>query len=117
MLQALLFFVFDPVNDSEQAGFDEPDQPFEHLRLAGEVAIERGFGAFEPGGERGGGDLFTFGCLQHRRQCLQDLQLSFARLCHLALPETWFSGCYSPACVCWIIVVRVAWVSRGPMRA
>jgi hypothetical protein len=29
--------------------FDELDQAFEHLRLAGEVAVERRFGAVEPG--------------------------------------------------------------------
>ena len=83
--QTLCFLRFNAVDDAEQARFDELDQAVEHLRLAGEVAIERGFGTIEPSGEGGGRDLLAFGCLQHPGQRLQDLQLSFARLAHVAL--------------------------------
>jgi hypothetical protein len=40
---------------------DEFDQPFEHLGLAGEVAVERRFRNVKFCSQSGGGDLFTLG--------------------------------------------------------
>jgi hypothetical protein len=45
--------------------FYEFDQAFEHLGLAGEMAVERRFGTFQLGGQGGGGDLFPFWGFQH----------------------------------------------------
>ena len=60
----------DLVDEREDALLDELDQALEHLRLAREVAVERGLGDVEPGRERGGGDALGARLLQHRRQRL-----------------------------------------------
>ena len=36
------------VDQGKNAAFDEVDQPFEHLRLAGKVPVQRGFGHLQP---------------------------------------------------------------------
>ena len=66
------------VDDGKEARFDELNQPFEHLRLAGEVPIERRFRNIQPGCECGCGDLLAFRILQHLRERLQNLQLALA---------------------------------------
>jgi len=43
LLQAAFFFLRDLVDQAEHGLLDELDQPFEHLRLAGEVAVQRRF--------------------------------------------------------------------------
>ncbi len=73
LLETCAFFRGDLVDDAEQALFDELDEAFEHLRLAREVAVERGFGAIQFGGEGGGGDLFAFWRFEHTGQGLQDV--------------------------------------------
>ena len=70
----------DLVDEREQRGLDELDQPLEHLRLAREVAVERRLGHVELRGERGGRDLLAPRVLEHRRERLQDLQPALAGL-------------------------------------
>ncbi|EKE17903.1 MAG: hypothetical protein ACD_10C00219G0001 [uncultured bacterium] len=79
LLEALRFFRRDLIDDAEQTLLNEFDQPFEHLRLAGEMAIKGGLRTVEPGSQCGGGDLFTFGHFEHAGQGLQNLQAAFAR--------------------------------------
>src|SRR5436190_2817662 len=69
----------DLVDEREDALLDELDQPFEHLRLAREVAIERGLRHLELGGERRGGDALGARLLQHGRERLEDLDAPLAR--------------------------------------
>ena len=90
--EAVAFVFGNPVDDAEEAGFDEFDQAFEHLRLAGEVPVERGFRAFQLGRQGSGGDFLPLGLLEHAGQRLQNLQSSFARFCHE----------HRPVCVCQI---------------
>jgi hypothetical protein len=78
LLDAFAFFGLHLVDDAEQAGLDEFDQAFEHLRLAGEVAVKRRFRAVELGGQRGGGDLFPFG--------FSSISASVCRICSLRSP-------------------------------
>ncbi|KAG1386458.1 hypothetical protein G6F60_014469 [Rhizopus arrhizus] len=66
------------VHQRENAGFDEFDQPFEHLRLAGEVPVERGFRHFQARGQGGCGAAGRMRLLQHLGQCLQNLGLALA---------------------------------------
>jgi hypothetical protein len=63
---------------------DELDQRLEHLRLAGEVAVERGLAHVQARGQRGGGDALGARLLQHAGEHLQDLVPSLARLGSLA---------------------------------
>ncbi len=78
--EAIGFFAGDFVDEAEQGLLDEVDQPFEHLRLAGEVPVERGFGDVEFCRQRGGGDFFALGRFQHLGQSFQNLLFAFA--CH-----------------------------------
>jgi hypothetical protein len=76
------------VDEREQSRFDEFDQPLEHLRLAGEMAVQRGLGDFEAARKRGGRDLFAARRFQHGGQRLQDLQPPLARFArHRLLPD------------------------------
>lgn len=52
----------DLIEQTEHTGFDEFDQALEHLRLAGEMAVERGFADLELGGQCRGGDPIEPGC-------------------------------------------------------
>jgi hypothetical protein len=56
-------------------------QPLEHLRLAGEMAVQGRFGKFQFAGQRGGGDLVAFGLLQHLGQSFQNLLPALAWRC------------------------------------
>ena len=73
LLQTILLFGGNLVDQPEHGLFDEFDQAFEHLRLAGEVAIQCCFGQVQPCGQRGRGDLFALGLFQHFGDGLQDL--------------------------------------------
>jgi len=55
------FALDDLVGQREQAVFDEADEALEHLRLAGEVTVERGLADIELGGQGCGGDAFGGG--------------------------------------------------------
>ena len=68
----------------EDALLDELDQPLEHLRLAGEVAVQRRLAHFQPGRQRRRGDALGARLLQHGGQRLQDLHAALARLRALA---------------------------------
>src|SRR6185295_8563248 len=70
----------DLVHEREHRRFDELDQTLEHLRLAGEMPVERSLRHVELCSERGGRDLLATRRLEHRRKRLQDLQLAFAGL-------------------------------------
>jgi hypothetical protein len=74
----------DLVDEREHALLDEFDKALEHLRLAGEVTVERGLGDIELGREGCGGDALGAGLLQHRRQHLEDLHPPLARTRALA---------------------------------
>ncbi len=78
LAQAVLFAQRDLVDQAEHGLLDEFDQPLEHLRLAGEVPVERGFGDIQPGGQTGRGDFFATRLLQHAGQRLQDLHAALA---------------------------------------
>jgi len=67
-------------DQAEQGVFDEFDQPFVHLGLAREMAVERRFRNVQAPRQRRGGDFFRAGLLQHGRQGLQDEQALLARL-------------------------------------
>ena len=71
--QAVFFLGGDLVNDGKEAGFDEFDQPLEHLRLAGEMTIQCRFRDVDPFGQCGGGDFLGSGILQHFCDDLQNL--------------------------------------------
>ncbi|MOA23716.1 hypothetical protein D3C78_1443550 [compost metagenome] len=68
----------DLVHQREDAGLDEFDQPFEHLRLAGEVPVQRGFRYLQARGKGGRGDPGRVRLLQHLGQGLQNLGLALA---------------------------------------
>jgi hypothetical protein len=68
----------DAIGEGEDRVLDELDQAFVHLRLGGEVAVERGFGHAEALGERSRRDFFPLRRLEHLRERLQDLELAFA---------------------------------------
>ena len=74
----------DLVDQGEDAGLDELDQAFEHLRLAGEVAVKRRFADAQFGRQRGGGDALGARLFEHLRQRLQDLHAPLAGLRTLA---------------------------------
>jgi hypothetical protein len=74
----------DLVDQREDALLDELDEPFEHLRLAGEMAVQRGLAHRQLGGQRGGGDAVGARLFQHGGQRLQDLHAALARLRALA---------------------------------
>ena len=76
LLQPAVLFRADLVDQAEHRLLDEADQSLVHLRLAGEVAVERGFGYVEPGGEGCRGDFLALRGLQHLGQDLQDLVLA-----------------------------------------
>src|SRR5439155_4432645 len=77
----------DPIDQREQRRLDELDQTFEHLRLAGEMAIERRLRHAKPGRERSGRDLLATRALQHRRERLQYLESPLTRFgCHCGTP-------------------------------
>ena len=48
LLYAAFLFLSDLVDQSENSLFDELNQALEHLGLAGEVAVQRGFGKLQP---------------------------------------------------------------------
>ena len=79
------------VHEGKNALLNEIDQSLKHLRFAGEMAVERGFAYFKPGGQCRCGDAFSTRLLQHGCQCLQNLHTPFARLGTLArrgLPDS-----------------------------
>jgi hypothetical protein len=79
----------DLVDEGEDALLDELDQAFEHLRLAGEMAVQGGFADAQAGRQRGRSDAVCAGLLQHLGQCLQDLDAPLARLGSLACDDRW----------------------------
>ena len=68
----------DAVGEREHRAFDELDQPLVHLRLGGELAVERGLGNIESAGERRSGDALPLRRLEHLRESLQDFEPAFA---------------------------------------
>src|SRR5689334_5562791 len=84
--RAALLLARDFVDKREKRLLYEFDQAFEHLRFAGEVAIERRFRYFQLLGKRSRRYLFRRGPLEHPRKRLQNLALSFARSGHRSLP-------------------------------
>jgi hypothetical protein len=68
----------DAVGKREHRAFDEFDEPLVHLRLGGEVPIERSFGDVQLRRERGRGDALPLGRLEHLRERFEDLQPAFA---------------------------------------
>ena len=75
----MLFTVTDLVDQAEDRGLDEFNQALEHLRLAGEMAVQRGFGDIKARRQRSRGDPVPLGVLQHGSQCLQYLKFALAR--------------------------------------
>jgi len=57
----------------KNARLDEFDQSFEHLRLAGEMAVQGRFRHGQSGRQCGSGDLFAFRLLQHCGEGLKNL--------------------------------------------
>ncbi|MNT79453.1 hypothetical protein D3C72_2187870 [compost metagenome] len=78
LAQAVLFLVDDLVDQAEHGLLDKADQAFVHLRLAGEVAVQRRLGHVQPCRQRSGSDLFPARVLQHGGQRLQDLDAALA---------------------------------------
>ncbi len=78
LLAAVGFVLGDAVGEREHGGLDELDQPFVHLRLGGEVPVERGLGDVELLRQRGGGDAFPFRRLEHLREGFQNFEPAFA---------------------------------------
>jgi hypothetical protein len=74
LTQARGFARTDLVDQAEDRRFDELDKALEHLGLAGEVPVKRGFGDAQACRQCRCRDLFTFGVFQHRGKGLQDLQ-------------------------------------------
>ena len=74
----------DLIDQGEDAAFDELDQAFKHLRLAGEVAVQRGFADIQLGRQGSGGDPFGPRLLEHGGQGLQNLHPPLARFGALA---------------------------------
>ena len=73
-LTTTVFFALgDLVDQRENRGLDKFDQSLIHLRLTGEVAVERGFRHIQFGRERSRGHLLCFRAFQHARKRLQDL--------------------------------------------
>ena len=72
------------VDQREDARLDELDQPFEHLRFAGEVSVQGRFAHRKLGGQRGGGHTLAARLLEHAGQRLQDLHAALAGLGPLA---------------------------------
>ena len=69
---------------SDAALLDELDEPFEHLRLAGEVAVEGGFRNIELRRQQCRGDFFAGRVFQHFGNGLQNLQLAVSAFSHIA---------------------------------
>src|SRR6185503_19019791 len=86
LAHAALLLARDPVDEREHGLLDELDQPFEHLRLAAEVTVERRLGEFQPRRKSRGGDSLPGRILQHLRQRLQDLVLALPRPSRHAAP-------------------------------
>jgi hypothetical protein len=63
----------NPRNQAEQGLFDELDQAFIHLSLAGKMAIQCRLRHADASRQRGRGDFLRFWFLQHRGQRLQNL--------------------------------------------
>ena len=63
----------DLVEQGEETGLDEFDEPFEHLRLAREVAVQGRFADLQACRQGRRGDAVGVGLLQHRSQGLQNL--------------------------------------------
>jgi hypothetical protein len=78
LLETFCFFRSDLVDDAEEALLNKVNQAFEHLGLAGEVAVKGSFGAFELASEGGGGDLFPFG--------VSSIAASICRICSRRSP-------------------------------
>ena len=74
----------DMVDQGEHRLLDELDQALEHLRLAGEMPVERGLADTEAGRQSCRRDALGTRLLQHLGQRLQDLHAAFARLGALA---------------------------------
>src|SRR3990167_7095878 len=72
------------VDQTEHRLLDELDQALKHLRLAGEVAVERGLAHIQSCRQRGRGDALGTRLLQHGGQRVQDLHPTLARLGTLA---------------------------------
>jgi hypothetical protein len=78
-----LLFRSNLVDQSEQGLLDELDQALEHLRFAGEMAVERRLRHADAGCQGRSGDLLAPRILQHLRQGLQNLQFPLAGFgCH-----------------------------------
>ena len=86
LLHRVLLLGLDLVDQAEDGLLDELDQALEHLRLAGEVAVERGLGNLQARREQRRGDALAFRVLQHRRERPQDLLLALPGLRHSLPP-------------------------------
>jgi len=74
------FAVVELVDEAEHRLLDELDQSLEHLRLAGEVAVQRGLAHVQAGGQRSGGHAVGARLLEHGGQSLQNLHPALTRL-------------------------------------
>ena len=81
----------DLLHEREHGLLDEVDEPLEHLRLAGEMAVQRRFTHRQTRGQCGRSDALGAGLFQHGRQRLQDLHAPLARLGPLAGRWRFFS--------------------------
>lgn len=74
----------DLLHQRENGLLDEVNEPFEHLRLAGEMAVQRRLAHRQPRGERSRGDALGTRLLQHLGQHLQNLHAALTRFGALA---------------------------------
>ena len=72
------------VEQTEDAGFNELDKAFKHLRLAGEMPVQRRLRHLEARGQGCCGDALSPGLLEHGRQGLQYLNTPLTGLGSLA---------------------------------
>jgi hypothetical protein len=79
----LLLLRLNLIDDTKQTPFNELNESFEHLRLAGEMTVKRRLRAVQTARERRCSDLLAFRILKHRGQHLQYLQPSLTRLRHV----------------------------------
>jgi hypothetical protein len=78
LAQAVGLVLRDAVGEGEHRALDELDQPLVHLRLGGEMAVQRRLGNVQALGERGSGDALPLRRLEHLRESLQDFEPAFA---------------------------------------
>jgi hypothetical protein len=88
--QAVVLLLGNPVDQAEHGRFDKFDQPLEHLRLAGEMAVQRRLGELQLARQRSGGNPVALGLFQHFGQCLQYLHAALAWRCACHVISQWW---------------------------